>query len=418
MLEEESGAWYNDTNDKRKTNEMWCYRMYYKDKLDYQCSEECDGHEIHAFIERNQAELLATLAELCAIPAPSHHEEKRAEYCKNWLERNGAEGVYIDKALNVVFPLGCDGCDDITAFVAHTDTVFPDTEPMPYEDDGRLIHCPGAADDTASVAVLLMMAKFFIQNGGKRMLFVCNSCEEGLGNLKGTRALFDMYADRIARFISFDSNLDTVNDHCVGSHRYEVTVKTRGGHSFEAFGNANAIAELSKIVTEIYKLQIPQKEGTVTTYNVGTISGGTSVNTIAQSAKMLCEYRSNDKACLAIMEAEFDRIFRNAANSEVQVIAEKVGDRPCGDISAEKIDALKKLVMPVIENVIGKPVFLTGGSTDCNIPLSLGIPALCVGVNRHAGIHTRQEWVEKASLAPGLEIAIRLGLTLTQIEEG
>ena len=164
--------------------------------------------DIKSFIARNQAELLEILAQLCAIPAPSGHEEKRAEYCKNWLERNGAKNVYIDEALNVVFPLGCDECDSITAFVAHTDTVFPDMEALPYFDDGLQIHCPGAADDTASVAVLLMMAKYFIQKGGKGMLFVCNSCEEGLGNLKGTRTLFEAYGSRIGRFISFDSNLD------------------------------------------------------------------------------------------------------------------------------------------------------------------------------------------------------------------
>lgn len=368
--------------------------------------------KIRTFIEENREELFTLLAELCAIPAPSHHEEKRAEYCKNWLEQTGAEGVYIDEALNVIFPLNCEENDALTVLAAHTDTVFPDTEPMPYYDDGQRVHCPGAADDTASVAVLLMMAKYFIQNGGTGLLFVCNSCEEGLGNLKGTRALFDAYAGRIARFLSLDSNLDTVNDHCVGSHRYAVTVQTRGGHSFGNFGNANAIAELAKIVGAIYALEVPKKAGTVTTYNVGTVTGGTSVNTIAQSANMLCEYRSNDKDCLAVMEAAFMEIFRQAENDRVHVTVQRVGDRPCEDIGKEKIDALKELAVPVIEDVIGKSVFFASGSTDCNIPLSLGIPALCIGANIHEGIHTRQEWVDKNSLLTGLEIAIRLGLAL------
>ena len=368
--------------------------------------------EIKGFIQENQAELFELLAQLCAIPAPSHHEGKRAEYCKNWLERNGAAGVYTDQALNVVFPLDCQGKDDLTVFVAHTDTVFPDREPMPYYDDGERVHCPGAADDTASVAVLLMMAKYFLQKGGKGLLFVCNSCEEGLGNLKGTRAIFEAYKGRIGRFISFDSNLDTVNDHCVGSHRYLVTVQTQGGHSFGDFGRPNAIAELAGIVEEIYRLQVPEKDGAVTTYNVGTITGGTSVNTIAQSAQILCEYRSNDKDCMAVMEEAFGRIFREAGSEEVWVTAQRVGDRPCEDISFQKIRELKDLVVPVIEGVLGKKVAFSGSSTDCNIPLSLGIPSLCVGVNTHQGIHTREEWVEKASLPTGLEIAIRLGYAL------
>ena len=203
--------------------------------------------------------------------------------------------------LNVIFPLNCDSSDEITVFVAHTDTVFPDTESMPYFDDGEKVHCPGVADDTASVVVLLMTAKYFVENKivpPKGVMFVCNSCEEGLGNLKGTRQLFNDYKDRIGRFISFDSNLNVVADRCVGSHRYEVEVLTEGGHSYGAFGNNNAIEKLSSLITEIYKTEVPQKPGTRTTYNVGTISGGTSINTIAQNAKMLCEYRSDDRECL------------------------------------------------------------------------------------------------------------------------
>ena len=371
--------------------------------------------QIDAYIQQNKELLLTALRELCRIPAPSYYEDARARYCKAWLEAAGAEGVYIDEAKNVIFPLNCRDSRDITVFAAHTDTVFPDTEPMSMTEDETRIYCPGAADDTASVAVLLMMARFFVERKicpPRGILFVCNSCEEGLGNLKGVRALFAAYTGRIGRLITLDSNLDTVNDHCVGSHRYEVTVRTRGGHSFEAFGGENAIAELSKIVNAIYKLQVPRKEGAVTTYNVGTIHGGTSVNTIAQSATMLCEYRSNDKDCLALMQAAFEEIFQKAAGARVQVEVRKVGDRPCEDIAQEKMDALKAVVLPVIETAIGGPVMLHSGSTDCNIPLSLGIPALCVGANIHEGIHTREEWVEKDSLLTGLAIAIRLGLAL------
>lgn len=374
--------------------------------------------EIKAYISQNKQLMLDTLKELCGIPAPSHFEQRRAQYCKDWLEKAGAQGVYIDEALNVIFPLNCDESRDITVFAAHTDTVFPDTEPMPYYDDGEKIHCPGVADDTASVAVLMMMAKFFVekdlvpQNG---ILFVCNSCEEGLGNLKGTRQLFHDFQGRIRDFITFDSVLNKVNDRCVGSHRYEVEVLTEGGHSFGAFGNDNAIAKLSEIVSEIYKIKVPEAEGTRTTYNVGTITGGTSVNTIAQNAKMLCEYRSDDRDCLAIMQTKFEAIFEAARSPKVQVNIKKVGDRPCSNTEREKIDALKRIAVPIIEEVIGGPVSFTSSSTDCNIPLSMGIPALCVGVNIHAGTHTREEWVDKASLIPGLEIAIRLGKALTEV---
>lgn len=372
--------------------------------------------EINEYISENYDEMITILKELCVIPAPSHHEHKRAEYCKSRLESMGADGVYIDSALNVIFPLNCDVKSEITVFAAHTDTVFPDTEPMPCLDDGEKIHCPGASDDTASVAVLMMMAKFFIEKRilpQKGILFVCNSCEEGLGNLDGTRQLFSDYEGRISQFITFDSSLNIVNDHCVGSHRYRVEVKTRGGHSYGDFGNKNAIVALSELVCELYKITVPDKPDTHTTYNVGIFDGGTSVNTIAQNAKMLCEYRSDDKECLNFMKKKFETVFKAAENDQVQLIVTKIGNRPCESIDPVKVERLKKMVVPVIESVTEKPVSFKSSSTDCNIPLSLGIPSLCIGVNLNSGIHTREEWVDKMSLTLGLEIAIKTGLVLT-----
>ena len=205
-----------------------------------------------------------------------------------------------------------------------------------------------------------------------------------------------------------------VADRCVGSHRYEVEVLTEGGHSYLAFGNKNAIAELSKMVSDICKIEVPAMGGSKTTYNIGTISGGTSVNTIAQNVNMLCEYRSDHKECMEIMQTEFERIFKNAESDKVQVRVTRVGERPCSNIDQGKVEALKEKVVPVIEDVIHKKVSFVSSSTDCNIPLSLGVAALCIGVNIHEGMHTREEWVDKESLVPGLEIAIRTGLTLTE----
>lgn len=373
---------------------------------------------LNEFITSNYPAMLDTLRELCAIPAPSHFEQGRAEYCRAWLESVGAQGVYIDDALNVVFPINCEGSNEITVFVAHTDTVFPDTEPMPYFEDEERICCPGVGDDTASVAVLLMLTKYFIENKlspRRGVMFVCNSCEEGLGNLKGTRKIFADYEGRIARFISLDSHLSTISDACAGSHRYDVEVLTQGGHSYQNFGRANAICELSKIVADIYKIEVPQKDGCRTTYNVGSISGGTSVNTIAQSAKMLCEYRSNDRECLEIMQRQFEEIFKNAESDGVRVCVNKIGDRPCSNIDEAVLAPLRRVVGDTVSGVIGKSVKFNSASTDCNIPLSLGIPALCIGVYTGGGTHTREEWMDKKSLIPGLEIAIKVATGLAEV---
>ena len=366
------------------------------------------------YIEDNTELLNKTLKELCLIPAPSYNEEKRAAYCKKRLESFGAKDVYIDEAKNVIFPINCQNSNNITVVAAHTDTVFPDTEPMPYSDDGEKVYCPGAADDTASVVVLLLTAKYFIENNIRPengVMFVFNSCEEGLGNLYGTKKLFEAFANRIETFITLDSALNYAVDKAVGSHRYEVTVQTEGGHSFAHFGNNNAIARISETITDIYKIKIPEKQGAKTTYNVGTIKGGTSVNTIAQSAGMLCEYRSDDKECLEIMKREFERIFENAAKKAKLTVA-LVGDRPCSNTEQEKIERLKQTVTPIIEDVLGEKLNYVSGSTDCNIPLSLGVAALCIGVCNHANVHTREEWVDKKSIRTGLMISLRTCLEL------
>lgn len=372
---------------------------------------------IKNYVRKHKEDVLELIRELCSIPAPSFHEEKRAAFCKNWLELAGAEGVYIDEVKNVIFPIGCEGSNEITVFSAHTDTVFPDMEPMELKEDDEKIYCPGVGDDTASVAVLLYVAKFFIENHikpKKGVLIVCNSCEEGLGNLVGTRHLMKSFEGRIKQFTPFDSHLHVISSRCVGSHRYEVEVTTEGGHSFQAFGKKNAIAELSKIVAEIYKIVPPTREGIRTTYNVGIIEGGTSVNTIAQSAKMLCEYRSDDVEYLEMMRQKFAEIFENANSDEVSVKVTQIGERPCADVDLEKQDALAETCREIIEGVLERKTIYKSASTDCNIPLSMGVPAVCVGVFQGEGSHTREEYIEKEEMEKGLEIGLRLALELTK----
>lgn len=372
------------------------------------------------FTQKNASAIFATLKELCLIPAPSHKEQKRAEYCKAWLEANGATGVYIDDALNVVFPINVEGSSEITVFEAHTDTVFPDMEPLPYAEDDERVYCPGVGDDTESLTALLYVAKYFIENDlkpEKGVLFVCNSCEEGLGNLKGTRQIFKDYEGRIAQLITFDcGNMKRITTDCVGSHRYEVTVKTPGGHSFGKFGNKNALVEIAKIATKIYEIEVPVKENTKTTYNVGSIEGGTSVNTIAQEAKMLCEYRSSEREYLALMKAKFEEIFDSARADDVEVIVELIGERPCSSVDKARQDALVEKCAAVYKAMGTDEIAYGRGSTDCNIPLSLGIPAIAASTYNGNGAHTREEYVEKASVLPGLERAIALAEALLEVK--
>ncbi len=348
-------------------------------------------------------ELLLTL---CKIPAPSNHEEKRAKYCHDWFKAMGAENVYIDDAQNAVYTIGCDEYEDIVMFTAHTDTVFPDTEPMSVVRDGDKLSCPGVGDDTANLAALMMVAKYVTEFKLKPkcgVVFAANSGEEGLGNLRGVRKLMEDYGERTREYLSFDGGLKHTVNKAVGSERYRVEVLTEGGHSFGAFGNRNAIYYLSQMISQLYSIKVPQKNGSTTTFNVGRIKGGTSVNTIAQQAEMLYEYRSDDAECLGEMREFFNAVIESYRKMGITVNVELIGQRPCmGDVDEAKQAILLDKCKKVLEAVNGVEPILVSSSTDCNIPWSLGIPSGCFGVYNGSGAHTREEYIKVSSMKRGI----------------
>ena len=367
--------------------------------------------EILDYIAEHRQEALNLLLELAQIPAPSNHEEKRAAFCKQWLEDQGAEGVYIDDALNVIYPIGCTESNDLVVFMAHSDVVFPDTDPLPLKVEGDRIWCPGVGDDTANVVAILTAAKYIArhklkpQKGG--MLLVINSGEEGLGNLKGCRAIMAKFGSRIREFVTIDGHESTCVNRAVGSRRYRIEVRTEGGHSYAAFGRPNAIAILSSVINRLYTIEVPTLGKT--TYNVGTISGGTSVNTIAQQAEMLYEFRSDEREALEIMQGHLDGILASCRAQGIDVSVELVGDRPCsnGVVEIRMADMIRR-ADAAAQRRCGHGLALRSASTDCNIPLSMGIPSLGVSCYRGGGCHTREEYVEVSSLHPGLEFAFDL----------
>lgn len=366
-------------------------------------------NDVLDYIETHSQEAYELLLTMAQIPSPSNHEEKRAAFCKEWLEAMGAKGVYVDEALNVVYPCHVTEENPIVVFMAHTDVVFPDTDPLPLKEENGRICCPGVGDDTANLAALMMVMKYVTEKNltpkDCGILFVCNSGEEGLGNLKGSRKICERYGSRIREFYSMDGTMKGVTDCAVGSSRFQVTVKTMGGHSYGNFGRPNAIAELAGIITDIYEIQVPS-EGK-TTYNAGMISGGTSVNTIAQSASMLCEYRSDRADGLAYMKDQFDRIFKAHEKEGVEIAVEVMGIRPCenlDEVQRQRRDQMVEEASALLERITGQRPKPGPGSTDCNIPLSMGIPSVCYGGYYGEGAHTREEFIEKDSLKMGYQV--------------
>lgn len=369
------------------------------------------SQNILTYIDQHQEEAYQLLLELAQIPAPSNHEEKRAAFCQEWLTRQGAKGVYIDEALNVIYPIGATDSGPLTVFMAHSDVVFPDTTPLPLKVEDGLIKCPGVGDDTANVVALMTAAKFIAQQGLEPaeggMLLVINSGEEGLGNLKGSRKIMETFGSRVTEFFTLDGVDCAITTGAVGSRRYRVEVLTEGGHSYSKFGNRNAIAYLASLIDSLYMIKMPE-EGK-TTQNVGLIQGGTSVNTIAQQAEMLYEFRSDRRENLQLMEEHLQAAVAFYRAKGAQINVNLIGDRPCsGDVDPARHQAMMDRTAEAVRRHFGaEPRFRTA-STDCNIPLSLGIPSIGVSCYSGDGAHTREEFVRIDSLLPGLRLCFEL----------
>ncbi len=360
-----------------------------------------------AFAQQIQQKLLELTCTLGAIPAPSNFEEKRAAFIEKWLKDAGVENVYIDEALNVVVPFNENSPEGCVLLMAHTDIVFPDTDKIDVTVDGDFLRAPGIGDDTANASMLMTWVAYIAQQKLKAksgVIFALNSGEEGLGNLKGTRALMKKYGSSIKEVISFDGQMSNICDRAVGSYRWKLTAYTEGGHSYGKFGNKNAIAALADVIAELYKIEVP-KDGSHTTYNVGMIEGGTSVNTIAQQAEMLFEYRSDYKQSLEYVHERFLAIVEKHKTDKCRLELELLGERPCmGDVDPVVHKLLTDRLGEVIEHYSEKRPTLGSGSTDCNIPFSMGIPGAAFGCYTGHGAHTREEWISISSLKIGMPI--------------
>ena len=371
--------------------------------------EKMLNERMEAYASSSIEELKALIRELVVIPAPSHEEDLRVAFLTDWLKKQGAENVHVDEAKNVIWSINDTGDNDLAVIMAHTDVVFPDKTPLPLVMEEEVWRCPGITDDVTPLCTLLMSALYFLRNGMKPkngLLIVANSCEEGLGNLKGSRCIVDTYGSRIKEFITVESSPNRITARAVGSHRYRVSVKTEGGHSYGSFGNRNAIRYLASMIDTLYAIKVPEKPDTKTTYNVGLISGGTSVNTIAENAEMLFEYRSDDLECLEIMRRSFESVIEAYRTMGIEVKTELLGERPCGNIDAEKEKVLTDKLEKCIRETLSREPKYRSGSTDANYPLFKGIPAVCMGSVGSHGAHTRDEYLELKDLHPGMRIVL------------
>ena len=358
-----------------------------------------------SYSKQCQQELVQLIKDLCKIASFSHHEQQKAEYIKKWFSNYGIEAK-IDEVNNVIVELNANS-HELVVFAAHIDTVFPNEVGFDCVENDGYLYAPGVGDDTANVAELMLITCYVFEQqyaSDKGFLFVFNSCEEGLGNLMGSKYLFDSYSN-ITEFYSFDLGYDEIICKAVGSLRYAITVETEGGHSYSDFGNKNAIVIASQLISELYEYQVPTRGKS--TYNVGIIEGGTSVNTIAQSAKFFYEIRSDHRDDLSEMKEHFFEVI-----SKYDVKVEVLGERPCmGDVDENRMTDIVHRVSSLIQKHTGKLPKISSGSTDCNTSYACGVCGCCFGGYLGGKEHTLEEWISISSLEIGMAILMEFVLS-------
>jgi acetylornithine deacetylase/succinyl-diaminopimelate desuccinylase-like protein len=376
-----------------------------------------ETHDQLAMLRKLAAAALPTICDLteaiCLIPAPSYHEERRAKFVAEQFEARGLRPE-IDEIGNVVARRKGQGMAKSLLLAAHTDTVFPMETPITVRRENGTMIGPAIGDNSLAVASLIELATILdeadIDPPGD-LLLVANVGEEGLGNLRGIRAVCDHFGEELGGVIAIEGhNVGRVTHGAVGSKRIRVTVEGPGGHSWGAFGQPSAIHELGLIVGDIARLSVPSEPKT--TFNVGIIEGGVSVNTIAPRATAVIDMRSVDPEALAHLAAEVGGIINRRRTDQISTSVEVLGERPAGwtDASAPIVQAAAAILRQ-----LGIEPVLNASSTDANIPISRGIPAICVGLTHGSGAHRVDEMIETAPIAQGVA---QLGLLVAAFPVG
>ena len=359
---------------------------------------------------------------ICEVEAPPFKEAKRAEMYARMFREAGLQNVRIDKEGNVLGDRPGLQPRPRLAFTAHLDTVFPEGTDVRVKRDGAVLRGPGIGDDCRGLAVLLAVVRAMnqakVQTPGS-ITFVGTVGEEGLGDLRGVKYLFNEgMKGQIDRFVSIDGTGLGITHIAVGSLRYRVTFKGPGGHSYGAFGLSNPMHALGRAVATISQFEVPLDPKT--TFNVGRIGGGTSVNAIPFDAWMEVDMRSASPSALEALDTKFKRAVDDAVRDEdarwkknvLSVDKALVGNRPAG-----QTPATSPIVQAAVSvtRALGFAVTLDEGSTDSNIPMSLGIPAITVdGGGRGTGSHALDEAFDPTNSWMGSQRALLLAIALAQ----
>jgi tripeptide aminopeptidase len=350
------------------------------------------------------------------IPAPTFKEENRAKFIQSYFHNMGMQDVCMDNCGNVYSRIRGEGTKPGIVVSAHLDTVFQQNTDLTVVRTPEKISGPGIGDNSLGLAGLFGLFWSINENTGNLssvprlegdLWLVANVGEEGLGDLKGMKAVVNRIGHEAMAYIILEGmSFGQIYHRGLGVRRYRISVHTKGGHSWVDYGNPSAIHELADLVVKIKNLSLPIEPRT--SINVGMITGGTSVNTVAADASLELDLRSVSPHALQVVVDQVMSLVDEAnhkGGEPIKVSAEVIGDRPAGEISSDH--PLVKLAMESYATK-GMSAKLNIGSTDANEPLNRGIPAICIGLTTGGGAHTMGEFIDTQPLAQGLVIMVDL----------
>ena len=380
-----------------------------------------------SFFERNAAAITEEQIRICSIPASPFGEQQRAEYLRERFSALGLTEVEIDAEGNCLGLLEGRTRSPLLVVSAHLDTVFsPDTDFTVIRSGERLL-APGIADDGCGLAALIALAQTILNERIRpegSILFVGTVGEEGEGNLRGVRHLLTRgrWASKVDAFLSFDGpGVDRITNRALGSRRYRVEIAGPGGHSWGDFGLPNPVHAIGRAIARLAAYPLPREPRT--TFNVGRVEGGASVNAIPEKAAMDVDLRSVAEAELRRLDSFFRRAVRQAVDEEnankrpadplLDLKVDLIGERPTGETPADS--PLVELAVEATK-LMGVEPRLDQSSTDSNLPISLGIPAITLGAGGTSGCsHTLAEWYDPRGRELGLKRALLVVLGLVRL---
>lgn len=349
------------------------------------------------------ARTLDLACQIQQVPAPTFAEFERAAFVRDRFLEAGLQDVEIDSIGNVYGRRAGRGTSRPLLVTAHTDTVFPANTPLTLIRRPDLISGPGIGDNSLGVAGLLglVWALGDAQTDGDLWL-AANVGEEGLGDLRGIRAVIDRLGAQVAATLVLEGMaLGRIYHAGIGVRRYRIAAQAEGGHSWLNFGRPSAIHRLARVAAALTELNVPRTPRT--TYNIGVIRGGTSVNTIAREAELELDLRSEAPEALAALAAQVESLVARQQSLDAPLTLSVIGDRPSGWMAPDH--GLVQAAIAAL-GAMGLSATLDSGSTDANLPLSRNLPCVCIGLTTGANAHRPDEYIDTSPLEKGLPVLL------------